>query len=179
MQLQLLISSLLLTYISAKKFLIQTKGKARFRKSFRKTMMSYKYNIYSNGPTTAGTDDDGSQDNGGNDIDDSRCPRPTADPNRRTMGVSECDDGIRFIGRDLGKLARESYCDGEELLLKESSRESSLTHHDYIPETFVPDHICINETIDYKCFGKLPTHGPHRPNWASFGQYRYLVLGHS
>ena len=95
------------------------------------------------------------------------------------MGVSECDDGIRFIGRDLGGLARESYCDGEELLLKESTRESSLTHYDDIPETFVPDHICINETIDYKCFGKLPTHGPHRPNWASFGQYRYyLVLGH-
>ena len=109
----------------------------------------------------------------GNDIDDSKCPRPSADPNKRTMGVSECDDGIRHIDRDLGGLERETRCEGEELLLRKS-RESSVTQYDDIPETYVPDHICINETIDYKCFGKLPTHGPHRPNWASFGQYRWV-----
>ena len=143
-------------------------------------------NVYWNSPLTAGYskessnvghayDDAGSieddKEDKGNDIDDSKCPRVSADPKRRTMGVSECDDAVHFIGRDMGGLGLESYCNGKELTLKKGS-ESSVTHTDEIPKDYTPNHVCINETIEYKCYGKLPTHGPHRPNWASFGQYR-------
>ena len=46
-------------------------------------------------------------------------------------------------------------------------------HCDDIHEKYVPNHICINQAVDYSGFGRIPTHGPHRPNWASFGEYRY------
>jgi len=45
------------------------------------------------------------------------------------------------------------------------------------PAEYSPEHKCMGTKIDYSktTWGSpVPTHGPHRPVWASFGMYRYL-----
>ena len=92
--------------------------------------------------------------------------------NRRVMmGKSECDDGRRNIDKDLSEREEATHCNAGELFLKEG-RESSSEHCDKIHEKYVPNHICMDQAVNYSGFGQIPTHGPHRPNWASFGQYR-------
>ena len=54
--------------------------------------------------------------------------------------------------------------------------ETMEEHCDDIHEKYVPNHICMNQAINYSGFGAIPTHGPHRPNWASFGEYSYLPI---
>ena len=95
--------------------------------------------------------------------------------NRRVMmGKSECDDGRRNIERDLTRREEETQCGGGELGLG-SGRESSSEHCDSIHGKYVPNHVCMDQVVNYTGFGWIPTHGPHRPNWASFGQYRYGI----
>ena len=31
----------------------------------------------------------------------------------------------------------------------------------------------MDAAVNYTSFGRIPTQGPHRPNWASFGEYSY------
>ena len=54
--------------------------------------------------------------------------------------------------------------------------ETMEEHCDDIHEKYVPNHICMNQAVNYSGFGAIPTHGPHRPNWASFGEYSYLPI---
>ena len=96
---------------------------------------------------------------------------------RVNMGKSQCDDAVKNIDRDLASRERDTHChtdyDGQDrkLLLIEGKEKSSEKCED-VHEKYVPNHICMTQTINYTDFGRIPTHGPHRPNWASFGQYR-------
>ena len=61
------------------------------------------------------------------------------------------------------------------MFLKEGT-ESSEEFCEEVHEKYVPNHICMRESVNYTGFGAIPTHGPHRPNWASFGEYSYLPI---
>ena len=87
------------------------------------------------------------------------------------MGKSECDDGRRNIEKDLSQREEDTHCGAGEIVLR-SGREHSIQHCDKIHEKYVPNHVCMDQAVNYTGFGRIPTHGPHRPNWASFGQYR-------
>ena len=88
------------------------------------------------------------------------------------MGKSECDEGQRNIERDLRWREEDTHCAAAGELFLAAGRESSSEHCDEIHEKYVPNHVCMDQAVDYSGFGRIPTHGPHRPNWASFGQYR-------
>jgi len=100
---------------------------------------------------------------------------------RPKMGVSECDDGKKLIKNDLKTEEEESTCKAggykkkdKPLKLKKgkNSEEEKCTE---VPKGYVPNHICINETVLYpeELYGRIPSFGPHRPNWAKFGEYSY------
>eukprot|EP00092_Neocalanus_flemingeri_P071670 GFUD01088124.1.p1 GENE.GFUD01088124.1~~GFUD01088124.1.p1 ORF type:complete len:445 (+),score=112.56 GFUD01088124.1:203-1537(+) len=111
-----------------------------------------------------------------------RLPNVTEDVSMRVMmGKSACDDGQKGIERDLQNLERDTECnekhnnDDKIVKLKEGT-ETMAEHCDKIHEKYVPNHVCMNQAVDYSGFGIIPTHGPHRPNWASFGEYSYLPI---
>merc|ERR1719369_1346972 len=80
----------------------------------------------------------------------------------------------KHIERDLKKDNRNNECP-KPVKLK-YGEETSEEQCDDPPEEYVPDHICMNETVVYSGHGRIPTHGPHRPNWASFGEYSYCPM---
>jgi len=96
---------------------------------------------------------------------------------RVKMGKSACDDGEKGIKRDLKKLKKETTCSkhyrGDRKVFLKYGREKNKKFCEDVHPQYVPNHICINETIDYTGYGHIVTHGPHRPNWASFGEYSY------
>jgi len=104
------------------------------------------------------------------------------DVNKRVMmGKSACDDAVKGIEKDLTKMESDTKCDSK---LNANDRRVSLRAGnekkedtcEKIHEKYVPNHICMDSQVDYTGFGKIPTHGPHRPNWASFGEYSYLPI---
>ena len=117
----------------------------------------------------------------------------TEDGNMRVMmGKSACDDAVRDIEKDLKNIKRDTECqtqvgkvvddiilvfyfqlnnDDKIVTLKEGT-ETAVEQCDDIHEKYVPNHVCMDQDVDYSGYGRIPTHGPHRPNWASFGEYR-------
>ena len=98
------------------------------------------------------------------------------------MGKSACDDGVKHIERDLENLKRDTTCNEAQDYLRgtvvklKKGKETKKKFCELINPDYVPNHICINDTADYSGFGPIPTHGPHRPNWASFGEYSYCPI---
>jgi len=97
---------------------------------------------------------------------------------RVKMGKSACDDGEKGIKRDLKTMKKETTCSkyynrGDRKVYLKYGREKNKKFCEEVHPEYVPNHICINETIDYTGYGHIVTHGPHRPNWASFGEYEY------
>ena len=94
------------------------------------------------------------------------------------MGKSKCDDGEKDIQRDLTSMKKESNCKiwskygAKPLKLKEGT-ETNKEICEEVHEKYTPNHICMTAAVNYTGFGRIPTHGPHRPNWASFGEYSY------
>ena len=67
--------------------------------------------------------------------------------------------------------------------------ENVPVNPNYKPKRYIVAHYCMNETIDletvewgapnskpkgYRGNTVIPTHAPHRPVWANFGEYAYL-----
>jgi len=100
---------------------------------------------------------------------------------RVKMGKSDCDDGEKGIERDLKTMKRDTTCskkydnNDQKVFLKKGKEENKKFCEEVHPK-YVPNHICINDTVDYTGHGPVPTHGPHRPNWASFGEYKYCPI---
>jgi len=100
---------------------------------------------------------------------------------RVKMGKSDCDDGETGIERDLKTMKRDTTCskkydnNDQKVFLKKGKEENKKFCEEVHPK-YVPNHICINDTVDYTGHGPVPTHGPHRPNWASFGEYKYCPI---
>jgi len=97
---------------------------------------------------------------------------------RVMMGKSACDDGQKGIEKDLKNMEYDTSCDKKfdaqdrKVFLKEG-RETNKKFCEEVHEKYVPNHICMKDNVSYTGFGAIPTHGPHRPNWASFGEYSY------
>jgi len=112
-----------------------------------------------------------------------RLPAAAADgmDRRVMMGKSACDDAEKGIDRDLKNMKRETECDSkhnieDRIVTLKEGKETSKEHCDDIHEKYVPNHICMDKAVNYSGFGLIPTHGPHRPNWASFGEYSFLPM---
>merc|ERR1712215_44710 len=112
-------------------------------------------------------------------------PPETKDSQGRVkMGKSQCDNAERLIENDLYSMKRDTKCydtkygsDDKRVELKTGVQSENKVCEE-IHEKYVPNHICINETISYppEIFGRFPHHGPHRPNWAMFGEYKYCPI---
>jgi len=109
---------------------------------------------------------------------------------RMPMGEKEgCDDGKRNLEMDLGDMEEAITCytggkkygsphiknDKPVVLWKKPDESKEVCR---MPSAeYSPQHKCMGTKIDYSetTWGSpVPTHGPHRPVWASFGMYRYL-----
>lgn len=94
---------------------------------------------------------------------------------RVMMGRSKCDDGEKGIQKDLGGQKAATTCTQKKVVMKEGV-ERREEQCEEVDKGYVPNHVCMDQDVDYSDFGRIPTHGPHRPNWAKFGEYSYLPL---
>jgi len=127
-------------------------------------------------------------------------PEPEPVGNARNLRMNEkdaCDNGIRGIEKDLKNMKRDSTCHRQEKTawLKRGAEtnlkvcENVPVNPNYKPKRYIVAHYCMNETIDletvewgapnskpkgYRGNTVIPTHAPHRPVWANFGEYAYL-----
>jgi len=111
-----------------------------------------------------------------------RLPASMTGVNKRIMmGKSACDDAEKGIEKDLKNMMRDTNCDKKydkqdrKVFLKEGT-ETNKKFCEEVHEKYVPNHICMKDNVNYTGFGAIPTHGPHRPNWASFGEYSYCPI---
>jgi len=133
-------------------------------------------------------------------IDPTPEPEPEPVGNARNLRMNEkdaCDNGIRGIEKDLKNMKRDSTCHRQEKTawLKRGAEtnlkvcENVPVNPNYKPKRYIVAHYCMNETIDletvewgapnskpkgYRGNTVIPTHAPHRPVWANFGEYAYL-----
>merc|ERR1712142_1142753 len=101
---------------------------------------------------------------------DGKCAAMTSIEAEKWMKMdckSKLMDGI--ICQKDSEVKRDSNCskkyDSQDrwVLLKNGAEKNEKFCEEIHPD-YVPNHICINDTVDYTGHGPIPTHGPHRPN---------------
>ncbi|XP_076452661.1 uncharacterized protein LOC143288212 [Babylonia areolata] len=82
--------------------------------------------------------------------------------------INPCDDAKTMIAIDWDPDSFEEYtCDGGTI--SQTVDRSQITCES---KTQDPIHVCYPEEINYTSIP--PTSGRHRPNWADYGEYRYV-----
>uniref|UniRef100_A0A336MHI8 CSON001827 protein n=1 Tax=Culicoides sonorensis TaxID=179676 RepID=A0A336MHI8_CULSO len=101
-------------------------------------------------------------------------------PDLIKMGVADpvCDDGNTNLATDFDPndvtFHEEFLCTRPFKFKEFKPNKTRKAHHlSYnIPKGYRFNHICMNETIEYK--ENIPTYGDHRKLWAAWGEYKFL-----
>lgn len=108
---------------------------------------------------------------------------------RMSMGSKkDCDDGKSNLTMDLGDMEEATTCytghrsekiypKNDRIVFLRNNKEHNKEVCMMPSADYTPEHACMASKIDYSqtTWGSpVPTHGTHRPVWASFGRYRYL-----
>jgi len=88
----------------------------------------------------------------------------------------DCDDGKNNLDVDWDGDETDMACGDEEEVVSLDGNMEQRVDCVTIPESYFPFHYCMNETITYEEFNRIPRYGPHRPVWPVFGEYEYVPV---